>query len=680
MMVANLPPRIHGAQIFASVVAQIDSQSSREVSRTTLCNGDKDPFWNALQFQVDPPNKLFPLGLKTQVRVVIIEKSVEYGEQIFGSVTFQLQEALNVAPIRRGIPLESEGVLDPNVLKLLEPKMFFYGTHKSFALFDPVVHSDSKPPRLALVPHPPTEPSSDSTSSLRKISRARIIRDFEKRLIYKDTAKSAEEDARRLALATACISRLVAKFMREARKKGGPGVTILSYFKSKKSRAAVTVQSNWRAHAARRSCLIDLQVRKVRRLVQSSASVQVQCVYRGHRARQDFEKLKSFQRNFRIALMVVKVQARLRGNLGRYRAARAKHELHHRLKLQMYIRRWLLNKRIQSRRRNNAASRIQRNVLGLIGASDALRYAIVQRQFAWQGLMIVFWAVILGFLSFLTMKSGVPLRPLNVKGTSVLTSISDQAAPLRPYMMFESFVSNVLPYLLDSRRNSSITVTGSPNWELRVGGDYNRIFLPAASPFAPIDSVTMRLRRRLHISEVFVSEELLSVVGNISRHIYTSFIDDSDMSELGLFCPWSERAGPNVGCPTCSAYLPPDGNIYSHKLESDIIDLDILQAQGWDFSGVATVALDIPFLSVLSPALSIMTISVEMPDSSVSSGLSLMRTSWQTRSIPANSWFAPSPYPAAIALAIVLGLCAFVHFFDVFYEPQEWLLRRNLSM
>jgi hypothetical protein len=83
---------------------------------------------------------------------------------------------------------------------------------------------------------------------------------------------------------------------------------------------------------------------------------------------------------------------------------------------------------------------------------------------------------------------------------------------------------------------------------------------------------------------------------------------------------------------------------------------------------------------VLSPALSIMTISVEMPDSSVSSGLSLMRTSWQTRSIPANSWFAPSPYPAAITLAIVLGLCVFVHVFDVFYEPQEWLLRRNLSM
>ncbi len=681
MMVANLPPRICGAEIFASVFALTDSDNlGRQISRTASCNDNKEPFWNALPFQVDPPNRLFPLGLNTTVRVVIIEKSAEYGEQIFGSVTFQLQKALNLAPNRRGILLESDGVLDPNVLKLLEPKIFFFGTHKSFATFDPAIHSVVEPPRSALVPHPPSEPRSDSTTSMRKLSRARIIRDFEQRLIHKDTAKSFEEDARRLALATACISRLVSKFMREARKKGGPGVTILSYFKSKKSLAAVTVQSNWKAHTARAACSIELQARRVQRLVQNSACVQVQCVYRGHQARQAVEKLKLLNRSLRISLMVVKVQARLRGILGRYRAAKARHELYHRLKLQMYVRRWLLNKRIQSRRRNNAASRIQQHVLGSLGASDALRYSIAQRQFVRQGLFIILWVVILGFLSFLTMKSSVPLRPWNVKGSSVLASVSNTAAPLRSYLMLESFVSNILPYLTDSRRNSSISVTGSPNWEVRVGGNYNRMFLPTTSPFVPIDAVTLRLRRRLHVSEIFMSDELISVVANVSKYIYTSSIDHSDMRELGLFCPWSEAAGPTVGCSTCSAYLPPDGNLYSFKLESNPIALDLLQAQGWDFSGATSVALDIPFLSVLSPALSIMTISVQMPDNSDGSGLSFLTTSWQTRFIPANSWFVPSPYPAAIAIAGLLGLCVFVHVCDIFLGPKEWLLRRSLSM
>ena len=406
----------------------------------------------------------------------------------------------------------------------------------------------------------------------------------------------------------------------------------------------------------------------------------MQCAYRGHLARQTVRDLKLSQRNFRIAMLVIKVQARFRGILGRYRAQQARHEHHHRLKLQMYVRRWLLNKRIRYRRRNNAASLIQRNILASLGGNNALRYAIAQRRYAWQGLFIICWAVLLVFLSLMTMKSSLPLRPLNTVATSFITAESKKAAPLRSYVLFDLFLSHILPTLLETRRNSSVWVNGSPNWELRVGGDYNRKFLPAATIFAPVDAVSLRLRRLLHSSNAFISDELLSVVSNISKYIYTNSIDRSDMKELGLFCPWSDAAGPTVGCPTCNLHLPPEGNTYAYTIRSDPIALDILQAQGWDFAGTTSVALDVPFFAVLSPAISILTIAVHLPDQTGSSGLSYLTTSWQTRSISLKSWFFPSPYPAAVVLSVIIGLCVFIHFCDIFRDPQNWLLERNLGM
>jgi hypothetical protein len=675
MMVSNLPPRVPISDIFACVFA-----NDREILRTNHRNGDFEPFWDALPLQVDPFNPMAPQGLNTQVRVAIIEKSADFGEQIFGSVSFHLKEALKLASLRRGIPLAPDGVLDVNVITLLEPKMFFYGTFQSFEVFDPSIHRIMERPLLNFLPRPPSEALRPTSTAVRKLSRARIIRDFEVRQSDKDAAKSSAEDAKNIAHATAVIARFYAKIMYKARKKGGPNVKFLSFFKNKKSRAALLIQRLWRAHAARTMCSIQMEARTFQRLLEKRASMRIQCSYRCHIARQIVRDLTLTRRNFRIAMLVIKVQARFRGILGRYRAQRAKHEHHHRLKLQMYVRRWLLNKRIQNRRQNNAATLIQRNVLVTLGTNNALRYAISQRRYMWQGLFIMCWVVMLVLLSIMTMKYGMPLKPLNIRGMSLLVSESKKLAPLRSYVMFDILVSQILPALVELRRNSSIGVIGSPYWELRVGGDYNGIFLPATTMFVPVDTVFLRLRRLLHFSSAFVSDELLSVVGNNSKNIYTSFIDRSDMREPGLFCPWSESAGPIVGCPTCNLYLPPNGNTYAYDIQSDPIALDILQAQGWDFAGVTSVAVDIPFLSVLSPTISILTMYVQVPDHTGGSGLSHLTLNWQTRSVSLRSWFSPTPYPAAVALSVTIGSVAFFHFCDVFRDPKQWLFKRHLSM
>jgi hypothetical protein len=682
MMVANLPPRLTGAVLYASLFVLGDSHIfDRELCKSTDCDGDFEPFWDAIPLQIEPPNKRFPLGLDTQLRVTIFEKSAEFGDQIFGTVIFRLREALKLASTRRSILLEPDGVLDQNVTKLLEPKMFFHGTHRTFSVFDPVVHSVIVEPfRQVLVPHPPSEPFDSTATVIRKVNRARIIREFEMRQVYKVTAKSEEEEAAKIARALIIIGRLFAKFMHQARKKGGPDVTFLSFFKSKKSRAVVSIQRHWRAHVARATCSMHLEARRNEKFLQNSACVRIQCVYRKHLALLVIQRLTSFQRSFRISMLVVKVQARFRGILGRYRAQQARHEQHHRLKLQMFVRRWLLNKKIQQRRRNNAASIIQRNVLTLLGTSDALRYAFMQRRYAWQGMFIILWVTIIALLSLLTMKSGPPLSTLNILSSSFLAPQTSSAVPLRTYIMFDSFVSNILPILLNSRRNSSMMLQGSPHWELRVGGNYNGIFLPAATMFVPVGEVGMRLRRRSHASSVHVSDELLSVVQNVSSFIYTSAIDCSDMEEPGVNSRWTDIAGPTVGCSTCINYLPSDGNAYSYNVQSDPIVLEILQAQGWDFAGVASVALDIPFLSVISPVISVLTIAVQMPDNTGGPGLSQFTASWQSRSITAKSWFSPYVYPAAMALSVIMGFCFCLHAFDVIGDPRSWLIRRKLSM
>ena len=152
------------------------------------------------------------------------------------------------------------------------------------------------------------------------------------------------------------------------------------------------------------------------------------------------------------------------------------------------------------------------------------------------------------------------------------------------------------------------------------------------------------------------------------------------MEEPGVNSRWTDIAGPTVGCSTCINYLPSDGNAYSYNVQSDPIVLEILQAQGWDFAGVASVALDIPFLSVISPVISVLTIAVQMPDNTGGSGLSHFTASWQTRSITAKSWFSPSVYPAAMALSVIMGFCFCLHAFDVIGDPRSWLIRRKLSM
>jgi hypothetical protein len=681
MLALNLPPRVHAAQVYASVSPVIDSQHGdhHHSFQTNHCASDVEPFWDALQLQIDPPNRIFPSGPDTKLQVTIIENSTEFGRQSFGQVVFCIKDALFLASVRRGIPLEPCGALDCNLVKLLEPKIFFHGSHKSFAVFDPALHSVLEPPRAALVPRRPSLPMHSSTASMRIMSRARIIRDFEQRLTFKESAKCAQEDAHKAARAAIVISRFFAKIMYEARKKVGPGATLLSVFRSRKYRAAVSIQSAWRARSARAAVSLRLNANKVNSYMKRFACVRLQCAYRAHRARRLAQKMQSLQRSFRVASLAVRVQARFRGNLGRFRAQQLRRERHHRLKLQMFVRRWLLNRRIQSKRRNSAASRIQRNVLVLLGTNNFLRYDIAQRHYAWQGFFMVLWAVIIGLLSFLTMKSAAPLQPFYVRSSDILAFESAQAAPARSYLMFDWFLSHMRPLLLHSRRNSSVAIKGSPYWETRSGGVYNRMFLPAASVFVPVDAVSFRLRRRMLSSNPFFSDVLLSFAGNASAPIFTSSINRSDMRELALHCPWSDTAGPIVGCPTCSLYLPPDGNVYAYSVTSDPTALSTLLAQGWDVAGASSVALDIPFFSALHPVVSIMTVIVQTPDNTAGTGLSFLTTRWQSRSLSSASWFYPSPHPPAVALAVMMGLVVFLHACDILLSHEEWLFRRNIS-
>jgi hypothetical protein len=269
---------------------------------------------------------------------------------------------------------------------------------------------------------------------------------------------------------------------------------------------------------------------------------------------------------------------------------------------------------------------------------------------------------------------------LNSQSTSFLASKAENVAPIRSYAMFESFLYDILPVLLNARRNSSIPLNGSPYWESRIGGVYNRKLLPAAMMFVPIDAVTFRLRRLSHYADLYISDELLPFVMNVSKHIYSSVINRSDMKDPGLSCSWSEAAGPSIGCPTCNMHLPPDGNLYSYDIQSNPIALDILQGQGWDLAGISTVAFDIPFFSVVSPVISIMTISVQLPDNTGGSGLSHLTMTWQTRFITTKSWFSPSPYPVALTLSVFVGLSLVLHFCDIFRDPKDWLFRRKISM